>query len=78
MSRNVRRIPLKAELRLKDEQGEKKNITPDLTMAFNISSLRGCLQSRRACQNIDGFGRKHPRPTQYSIMLVDIAIYWQI
>ena len=86
VTRNVRRIPLKAEGLTRKEQEHNSQsydglvcFHPYMIHNFDVSSLRGCLQSIRACQNIDGFGKKQtPRPTQYSVMLVDIAIYWQI
>lgn len=86
VTRNVKRIPLKAEGKTRREREHNdqsydglKTFHPYTIHNFNVSSLRGCLEAIRACQDLDGFGRRvSSRPRQYSILLVDIAIYWQI
>jgi hypothetical protein len=86
VQRDICRIPVKPSGRT---PGEVKHLAmsydgllrffPIDIYPHNISSAHGLLASILKCQNIDGFGLSGTlRDNQYSILLADIAIYWQL
>lgn len=85
VARDTRRIPVKPISMNEDEEAHLSQSYDGLCRLFpvdiyphNIAAVDGLLQSIRKCQLIDGFGLcGTPRDSKYSILLSDIAIYWQ-
>lgn len=85
-NRDVRRVPLKVsggtpvevEHQLKSYDG-LGTFHPYDIYSSNIASRDGLLEALERVQQIDGFGAPNsPRGSKYSILLVDVAIYWQL
>lgn len=85
-SRDVRRVPLKIQSDIEAELKHQEKSYDGLTQFFpldiydsNISCTSGLLKGLERVQRIDGFGKEDSvRASSYSILLVDIAIYWQL
>lgn len=86
VQRDSRRVPLKP-VPLSDQEEKHmsqhfdglEHFFPYDIYEHNISCSEGLLRSFRECQLIDGFGLvKTPRNNHYSMLLVDITIYWQL
>jgi hypothetical protein len=86
VAREIRRIPVKPiGLTLSEAHHLSQSYDglcrffPVDVYQFNISSTKGLLEFLRQCQQIDGFGLAGTRrDNQYSILMSDIAIYWQL
>lgn len=84
--RDVRRIPLKIstdnELEMKHQMQSFDGLGcfyPYDIYASNIACRGGLLEALKRVQDIDGFGvSDSPRKGKYSILLADVAIYWQL
>ena len=84
--REVRRVPLKICNTVDSEIKHHTRSYDGLRQFYpfdiydsNISCTTGLLQGLRRVQRVDGFGdEKSVRSDNYSILLVDIAIYWQL
>ena len=84
--REVRRVPLKVCSTVDSEIKHQTQSYDGLRQFYpfdiydsNISCTTGLLQGLRCVQRVDGFGdEKSARGDKYSILLVDIAIYWQL
>ena len=84
--RDVRRIPLKIESNLEADVEHQSRSYDGLRQFYpfdiyesNISCTEGLLIGLERVQRVDGFGLESPsRSNQYSVLLVDIAIYWQL
>ena len=84
--RDVRRVPLKVSSISEDEfehqrrsYGGLRVFCPYDIYTSNIASRDGLLEALARVQEIDGFGlNASPRRGKYSILLADIAIYWQL
>jgi len=82
----VRRVPLKMSSDVEAEMKHQAKSYDGLRQFYpldiygsNISCTTGLLEAVRRVQRIDGFGdEKAVRSDSYSILLVDIAIYWQL
>lgn len=82
----VRRVPLKISSNVESEIKHQSRSYDGLRQFYpldiydsNISCTTGLLQALQHVQRVDGFGdEKAVRSDSYSILLVDIAIYWQL
>lgn len=85
VARDTRRIPVKPMSMNDEEEAHLKKSYDGFSRLFpveiyphNIAAVDGLLQSIHKCQLIDGFGLSGtPRDNKYSILLSDVAIYWQ-
>ena len=84
--RDVRRVPLKVsscnEIESEHQQRSYDGLgvfCPYEIYTSNIASREGLLEALSRVQDIDGFGRPDTdRKRKYSILLADVAIYWQL
>lgn len=84
--RQVTRIPIKPPAWTPDEASHLARSEDGLAYFYpvdvyesNISSTAGLLRVFQRCQEVDGFGVSGGRRDQcYSILLVDIAIFWSL
>ena len=87
VARDICRIPVKPLTGIRFEDDVHLSLSYDGLRCFypidiyphNISSHEGLIESVGKCQSIDGFGLVGTaRDNKYSILLSDIAIYWQL
>lgn len=86
VSRDVRRVPLKLSTPTEIEEVHQCESYDGLSVFYpfdiyscNISSRDGLIDALAKVQEIEGFGLLDSKlPTKYSILLVDVAIFWQL
>ena len=86
VERDVRRLPLKVRSENANELNHQLKSYDGLGAFYpydiypsNIASRIGLLEALERVQRIDGFGLiDSPRSGKYSILLVDVAIFWQL
>lgn len=84
--RDVRRVPLKCDSENQDELQHQSQSFDGLGRFYpydiyssNIASRDGLIEALARLQAIDGFGlAESSRPAKYSILLADVAIFWQL
>lgn len=84
--RDVRRVPLKISNPNEIESLHQSQSYDGLSVFYpfdiyscNISSRDGLIDALAKVQEIEGFGLVDSKlPTKYSILLVDVAIFWQL
>src|SRR6185437_1472629 len=82
----ITRVPLKPVALSEDEAKHLRESFDDLDLfravdlyTHNVVSREGLLQVLAEVQQLNGFGLpEHGRAGQYSLLMVDVAIFWQL